>query len=373
MDEIRVSVRKQEDTVERSLERPPRKLRVNPLGIFCVLCLGLVLLAAWNTGINLLYVVLGELGSLVILSFILSRWTLRKIKISRTAPEAVYRGTSFPVSIRIENWKFLMPLVSIRVEQTAHPGKTAAYFLKIPPRRAGLLRMNETMMHRGVYKLPPVDILTTFPFGLLEHRLSLKDNVEVIVYPRITTLRTGALEQYADTHGMRRTIVGDGSEFFSMRDYVPGDDLRHIAWRVSARRGELTVKEMAREASRNITFVCDTYSTDETSDDDFETTVELVASLTVALLARQYTVAIMTPTLTLRPDEGKGQTTKALELLARLVPITNSEKADFAWFKPGGDAAETVYVFVSMNATKWGGNGPLVHSRIIDPREAVRA
>ena len=368
-------VRKNGNGEPQSRERLRRRLRVKSLGFFFALCFTLVLLAAWNTGINLLYIVLSELASLIILSFFLSSWTLRKIRVSREAPEAVHRGTTFPVSIRIENWKRLMPLISVRVEQTERPEQTAAYFLKIPPKRAGLLRMNETMIHRGVYTLPPIEIITTFPFGLLEHRRYLKDNVEVIVYPRITTIRTGALEQLAGGHSVRRVIIGDGSEFFSMRDYIPGDDIRHIAWRVSARRGTLTVKEMSREAARDITFVCDTFAPDETliPPEEFETAIELVASLTVALLARQYTVSIMTPTLTLKRDEGKGHITKALNLLARLNPITDPAVADFAWFSPGGDSSETTYVFVSTSPEKWGGRGPLPHSRIIDPREAVRA
>ena len=54
---------------------------------------------------------------------------------------------------------------------------------------------------------------------------------------------------------MRR---GAGHDLFSMRDYQPQDDLRHIDWKATARSRRLTVREFASEDERRITIVLDT-------------------------------------------------------------------------------------------------------------------
>lgn len=355
-------------------ETRPR-MRVKASGWMFILSLALTLTAAWNTGANLLYLVLGGLGSFIVISFVLSSWNFKRLTISRTAPAAVHRGDPFPVTIRIENHKRLVPTVSVRAERSQGAGDTAAYFIKIPPHRAGLIRVSETLARRGVYTLPPLDIVSGFPCGLVERRRALTDSLEIVVYPRVTAIRAGALEQLSGTRHVPRLIIGDGTDFFSMRDYVPGDDLRHIAWRVSARRGTLTVKEMSRETSRNMTFVLDTFWAADTPEFDahFEDTIDLVASLAATLLNHQYTISILTPDASLKGDEGKGHVVKALEMLARIMPTTSDEHRDFKWFTPGGDSYETTFVFVSPDPAKWGRTGPTPGTRVINPGEAVRA
>jgi uncharacterized protein (DUF58 family) len=54
---------------------------------------------------------------------------------------------------------------------------------------------------------------------------------------------------------MRR---GAGHDLFSMRDYQPQDDLRHIDWKATARSRRLTVREFTSEDERRITIVLDT-------------------------------------------------------------------------------------------------------------------
>src|SRR4029079_8216053 len=51
---------------------------------------------------------------------------------------------------------------------------------------------------------------------------------------------------------------GAGHDLFSMRDYQPQDDLRHIDWKATARSRRLTVREFTSEDERRITIVMDT-------------------------------------------------------------------------------------------------------------------
>jgi uncharacterized protein (DUF58 family) len=77
------------------------------------------------------------------------------------------------------------------------------------------------------------------------------------------------------------TRRGAGHDLFSMRDYQPQDDLRHIDWKATARSRRLTVREFTSEDERRITIVLDTRLPDESEElkERFEKGVVQMASL----------------------------------------------------------------------------------------------
>jgi uncharacterized protein (DUF58 family) len=352
------------------------RTRLRFLGWVFLVSLCLTLLAAWNTGANLLYIVSGGIGSFLVISGVLAGWSLRGLRVLREGPQAVHRGQPFPVTVRVENGKWLMPAVSLRIEKFALPGEAAGYVLKIPPRRSAVICVSETFDRRGVHPLPEIALVSAFPFGLIERRRRIQDAVEVVVYPRVVSVRTALLEQLPGANVLPRFVTGDGDEFFSLRDYIPGDDIRRVAWRVSARRGSLIVREMTRETSRFIVFVVDTGLRDDLPEFEqrFEDAIELVASLAVTLLNQQYTVSIATPAQTLPGGEGKTHARKALEMLARVTPVTEPRpRRGFSWFSPGEERGRASYAFISPDPREWGRRSPLGGSKVLDPREVVRA
>ena len=340
-----------------------------------IACLILLLLSAWNTGQNLLYIVLGGVGSFVLMSLALTGWSLRKLRVSRAAPQAVHRGERFWVTVRVENHKRVMPALSLRMVRATAPGDTAPYVLKIPPRRTAVVRMSEVFERRGVHPLPAMLLVSGFPFGLFERRKRIHTSCEVVVYPRVLTVRAALLEQLPGANAIPRVIVGDGDEFFSLREYVRGDDMRRIAWRVSARRGPLIVREMARETARYLVFVIDTGRRLNLEDyeERFEEAIDLAASLAVTLLGQQYTVAIATPGRRLEGGEGKSQIRNVLEMLARVTASDDPRHLGFDWFTPGEELGRASYAFVSPDPADWGRRAPVGGTRILNPREVTRA
>jgi len=350
-------------------------MRLRAPGWAILITLVLLLMAAWNTGTNLFYLLVGGLSSFLLISFVLARWVLRKVELTREAPGAVHRGEPFGVTVRVENRKRIVPVVSLRIEHAEYPGETAAFILKIPPQRAAVVRMSETFEKRGVYNLPDVEVVCAFPFGLFEKRRREREAVEVVVYPRVTAVRATALSQLPGARAVPRRSLAEGEEFFSLRDYVRGDDLRRVAWRVSARRGSLVVREMAHGTSRFMVFVLDTFRSMDMNDfeERFEDAIELVASLAVTLLNQHYTVAITTPGARLPGGEGRPHADKVLDMLARLNPTDDPEKRDFAWFSPQENTGIATHVLVSPDPRQWGRADLPGGSRVLDPREIIRA
>jgi uncharacterized protein (DUF58 family) len=82
--------------------------------------------------------------------------------------------------------------------------------------------------------------------------------VDIIVYPKpeVISDELHLLPMYAGRNPSLRR--GAGHDLFSMRDYQPQDDLRHIDWKATARSRRLTVREFTSEDERRITIVLDT-------------------------------------------------------------------------------------------------------------------
>lgn len=335
----------------------------------------LSLFAAWNTGANLLYLVVGGLGSFLLVSLLISRWNVRGLTVTRSAPEAAHRGEPFTVSFRIDNTKRRLPSGTVCIERTDVYAKTLALALYIPARSSALLRSTLTFERRGVHPLPPMAVRSGFPFGLFERTREIRDSVEVVVYPRVKSVRTGWLEHLPGTHAMPHVVRGGGDEFFSLREYVAGDDIRLIAWRASAKRGVTLVREMACQTSRHLVFALDTFRPSDTPyfDEQFEEAVDMVASLAVALLNRQYVVSIVSPTHRLAGSEGKSHVRRVLDTLARVMPTDDPAHAGFGWFGYGEEYGRASYAFISSDPREWGRRLPFGGNRVINLHEVTRA
>jgi uncharacterized protein (DUF58 family) len=350
----------------RSLERG------GTIFLFAVLA---ALAAAWNSGTSLYYLVFGGMASILIASYILSGAAVRRLSLEMESPHAVTRGESFGIVLRITNNRVLMPAVSLRVAFADAAKAVAGVIVSIPPRRTAQLRLDHCFEKRGVYVLAPVVVSTSFPFGMIAADKSFPDTNEVVVYPRVRAARTAVVEQTGGTGEMPKVFQGLGDEFFSLRPYVPGDDPRQIAWRVSARSQTLLVKELEQQFSRHVVFVLDTRIVPELEefDDRFEEAIELVASLAVTLLNRQYKVAILTPTASLSEGEGKAHTIKVLDFLARVNSSEADQPEPYSQALSTSHRRHTCFLMVSPNPSDWGKRYAGGAARVLDPREVVHA
>ena len=331
------------------------------------------LLAAWNSGVSLYYLLFGGMASLFVLSFFMSKSMLKRLTLEREAPYAVQREEFFGIVVRIHNTSRVLPAASLRVELADKPMNVAGFCASIPPGRTAQLRLTRVYERRGVYRLPDVVVVTSFPFGLICGRRAFPDTCEVVVYPRVLSARTSVIEQAGGIGELPRVFQGGGDEFFSLREYVPGDDPRQIAWRVSARTQTLLVKELEHQTTRRIVFAFDSRRAlhVEGFEDRFEEAIELIASLAVTLLNRQYAVSVVTASLSLPEGEGKAHELKLLEMLARLEPADEGAENPFSRALPFAEARRVCVLLVSANPAEWG--IPQAAGRVLDPREVIRA
>lgn len=239
-------------------------------GVFLVIII-VVGFAAWNTGNNLLFLVFSLLCSTLFVGWVHAGTSLRDLTVSARFPDHIFAAEAAPVIVTLRNTKRLLPSFSILVEargpvnevdpkrRRRHAKRLLAYFSYVPHRAAAEQRVEQLFPTRGHVLIDGFELSTRFPFGFFRRRRRLRArNVDIIVYPKpeVISDKLHLLPMYAGRMpAMRR---GAGHDLFSMRDYQPQDDLRHIDWKATARSRRLTVREFTSEDERRITIVLDT-------------------------------------------------------------------------------------------------------------------
>lgn len=134
-------------------------------------------------------------------------------------------------------------LINVDAQSTA----TLIYGVK-PPRR-------------GRFEFGQTALRFRSPFKLVWCQMNVVEPVAVKVYPNIRRAREAelkALGARSMVSSHRKTSWrGEGREFESMRDYVRGDELRHISWTATARRGKLTTRQYQIERDQTILIALD--------------------------------------------------------------------------------------------------------------------
>ena len=114
---------------------------------------------------------------------------------------------------------------------------------------------------RGDYTFGDVALRWPSPWGLVIKQGLVPAAETVKVYPNINQARQHELSARRNRQlaaGLRRTrLRGQGREFESLRDYVRGDELRHVSWTATARRGRLITRQYQVERNQSIVVMLD--------------------------------------------------------------------------------------------------------------------
>jgi len=114
----------------------------------------------------------------------------------------------------------------------------------------------------GAFRVGRIYLRTQDGFGLLRHEEVLDRRQPLKVYPSEEAvrnlLRPLETQVFAGNHVARQK--GEGIEFADLRAFVPGDRVRHVNWRASARRGELWVNEHHAERNADVVILLDSFA-----------------------------------------------------------------------------------------------------------------
>jgi uncharacterized protein (DUF58 family) len=254
---------------------PPRKLRFTREGkVFIGVTIG-VGFAAVNTGNNLLYLVLGLLLSLVILSGVLSEIALVGLAFRRRLPRRAFAGQSALIEIEVHNTKRWAPSYSIEVEDRIEGRRTdkRCYFLKVSAGAKQTAAYRRVAPVRGIERYLALRVATRFPFGLFEKWREIEMTEDQLVYPNPS--RTLSRNDSMITSGelITREERGHG-EIDGVRELSEGDPVRDIHWAKTASLNKLIARERRREGARAVRIEVHNKLPDGESQRDFVARVE---------------------------------------------------------------------------------------------------
>jgi uncharacterized protein (DUF58 family) len=288
-------------------------------GLLFVVCLVVIGFAAWNTGNNLLYLILSAMLAFLIAANLIARISLADLSVQLRFPDHIFAGESANISVTLLNHKRILPCYSIMVEalseskeeddaakskkedeekakeeeETEKPsdkneqgrsnGATAnkksphtaialsplypspalpigklAYFVLVPAQQSARKRIERQFDQRGRYPITGFRISTKFPAGFFKKWRRIDATGEIIVYPK-----PKPLDDFYHTLPMLAGRIqsharGSGDDLYAIRRYQSSDHMRYIDWKATAKSMQMMVREHAREDEWRLTIVFDT-------------------------------------------------------------------------------------------------------------------
>jgi uncharacterized protein (DUF58 family) len=279
----------------------------------------LIGVAALNTGNNLLFIVVSVMLAAVLVSGVVSASVLRGLELDAALPDHVFAGTralarltlsnprrliaSYSVSVVVpkakqrrrwlaERTRFRFPFkhawitlpdIRLRLRRPAEPVPPifdgSVYFPYLPARTSTSAEVELRFLRRGRYAQKSFRLATRFPFSFLVKTREVPLQRELIVYP--------AVDPSDDTLEMLPLITGEfeifvrgrGNDLYRIREHIPGDPVRHVDWKATAKTGELKVREFTREDERKLRIVFDNPAPGIATAEEYESAVSAAASL----------------------------------------------------------------------------------------------
>lgn len=265
-------------------------------GAVYLMVIAVIIVAALNTGNNLLFIILASLLAGILVSGILSKMVLEDLELEFILPDHLFAAQPMISRLTLRNLKWFNPSFSITVsardpkrkkgeKSEANPPRQILdepVYLPFIPRRSSVTQHVElTFPRRGRYTQEGFRVSTKFPFGFMKKTREVASRQDILVLPsvepteqfaHILPLVSGEVESY---------FKGHGHDLYAIRDYQESDTARHVDWKATARAQQLKVREFAREDDRRVVLVFDarTTHTDEKTLVQFEKAVNLCACL----------------------------------------------------------------------------------------------
>lgn len=240
---------------------------------------------------------------------------------------------SLPLTVRNGTALYRQPCVITETLAFVPQGHADWGLPALRPRETIRLKREITAVRRGHFHLEKLQIIAGDPCGLFRVRKTFRLPGEMVILPKVRKL-----DELPAGNGGKHSFSGDGrplgrsgtgSDFFGVRPYRPGDEIRYVHWRLSASKQKLMVREFEAATIERIILILDTgadlVGLDPT-ENNFETLVSLAASI-CEFFASQYCYltffTCFNGSLMQINGDAAGVRLKILELLTELQPTKN--------------------------------------------------
>jgi len=289
---------------EKRRARIIRRYHFHVGGLLYVAVTAFLAIGALNSQNNLMFAALGlAIGGLLV-SGVISGSSMMGLRVERTDVVAGPAGELLRIQYKVSNVNRFTPAFALHIEEVGddstwrrHMPRPRGFVGHVGPGQTINAETLAWPRRRGTARFTAVRLWTTFPLGIAKKSVTFRlDPLECVIRPVQVPLRPDALSiasESAFQGGRPRQRVGSGEEFFGLRKYSPGDPIRSVAWRVSARAGQLLTSQRAAPTPMRTWIVLNEHGA---SSEETERAIALSASL-IALAARNASdVGLVIPT-----------------------------------------------------------------------------
>lgn len=281
-------------------------------------------------GVAELYVVAAAALVLLVLAVVVTRLSSGAVAVRRTVSvPRLHVGHTADVTVELRNAARL-PAPLLLAEDDCHPSLATSTRVVIAGLRPGQttgFRYPVQGSIRGRWTVGPLTMRVRDPFGLAERVRRDRTRTDVVVYPVVEPLGGGSVDGAHHGSGTSRTrrLFTTGDEFYTMREYVQGDDLRQVHWPSTAHRQTLMVRQQEQAWEARATVFVDTRTAAHVgggADSTLERAVSVAASTLRELSRAGYGLRLATPDETRVPPDATWQALldRLAELRASRVP-----------------------------------------------------
>jgi len=292
-------------------------------GLFYLGIILVIVVAALNTGNNLLFIIVSAMLGAIVVSGTASAAMLRGLEVEAVLPGHVFAQRPVAARFRLRNVRRWAPAFSVslgplkrgrgaqklRWERSVFsfpPDRPRerqwvrwpdlalrrvalvagnpiisqpVYFAYVPAQTTATADVELNFARRGRYQQEALGLATRFPFSFLIKTRRVPLRREIIVFPSIAPtdelleilpMLTGEFEVF---------VAGRGHDLYRIREHMPGDSARHVDWKASAKSQSLKVREFTREDERRLRIVFDNPAPGALTSATYERGVALAASL----------------------------------------------------------------------------------------------
>jgi uncharacterized protein (DUF58 family) len=243
-----------------------------------------------------LYVFGAVLAGLVAVTVLGVTLTRVRIEVARELhPPRVHAGTPSRVDVRVENrGGNRSPLLSLH---DAVSGTRGARLLVGPlaPGESARAAYRLPTERRGILTIGPLDVELSDPFGMARLTMTASGASELTVYPHVDDIEPLPMTSGNDplAGAEHPNSLGRGGEdFYALRDYVVGDDLRRVHWPSTARHDDLMVRQDELPWQGRATVLVDVRASSNTAE-SLELVISAAASIVASSAKRQDLVRLV--------------------------------------------------------------------------------
>lgn len=207
-----------------------------------------------------------------VLALLYTLYVYLRFRIGQEVPRAVNKGEYVPYRLRLTNEDFILmsgfglnfftetvQVMKKNIDGITVPYEEAPENIFLPPYTGMEIELELYCKYRGLYPVGVKSISVTDFFGIFTITYPLRSQIRLTAYPRILSIAQLQSKIKKMDSKKSKTASAQLQELldYELRKYIPGDSLRQVHWKNSARAGELLVRKRSPQELTEIVVLMD--------------------------------------------------------------------------------------------------------------------